>query len=313
MNTLLFVYGAFVAFSKLQSLNVTVDSAAWNSFKLEHAKVYANQLEENVRSAIFTWNKHKIDQFNELESSKFGYSLAVNKWSDLSDEEFSSSVAPLFKDLSNEPDFDAVSLLLQLPNEDLEDVPKEIDWRKSGRVTDVKDQGACRAGWAFAAVGALEGQELKRNFSLKSTIELSVQNIVDCGLKSGCENNLPDTGYTIVATEGGINDAASYPYQAKKMQCRFDKTKTITGADGFMHVKPGSEVLVKKIVAKYGPVSAMIDIAGDIRHYSSGVYVDDKYCKFYQLKHGVLIVGYGHDSKGGDYWIVVSCLIQCRH
>ena len=38
------------------------------------------------------------------------------------------------------------------------EVPAQVDWRERGWVTPVKDQGDCRACWAFAALGVLEAQ-----------------------------------------------------------------------------------------------------------------------------------------------------------
>jgi len=55
--------------------------------------------------------------------------------------------------------------------------PDQLDYRKMGYVTDVKDQGDCGCCYAFASMCALEGQMAKKYGILNP---LSEQNIVDC-------------------------------------------------------------------------------------------------------------------------------------
>jgi cathepsin L len=99
-----------------------------------------------------------------------------------------------------------------------------IDWRKSGLVTSVKDQGACGASWAFSAVGSLEGQHVRQTEKL---IPLSAQNLIDCSSSfgnAGCEGGTIDGAFQYIKATGGIDTEVSYPYEAHDGKCRFNRT-----------------------------------------------------------------------------------------
>ncbi|CAH2046666.1 unnamed protein product, partial [Iphiclides podalirius] len=65
---------------------------------------------------------------------------------------------------------------------------------------------------------------------------------------------------------------------------------------------------VMQAVATVGPVSVAMDAFHDsFQLYSDGVYYEDD-CSTTRLDHAlppkVLVVGYGTDKNGGDYWLV---------
>ncbi len=55
--------------------------------------------------------------------------------------------------------------------------PVSVDWRDSGIVTSIKDQGSCGACWAFSAVAIMESY-LIQNGKQSNSIDLSEQSLI---------------------------------------------------------------------------------------------------------------------------------------
>jgi len=273
----------------------------WEAFKSTHAKRYVDKNEENFRLKVFMENKHKIAKHNQKASNGLkGYSLAMNHFGDLLHHEFVAIMNGFKKTYRT----DSINGSTYLSPHNVV-IPKSIDWRTKGYVTDVKDQGQCGSCWSFSATGALEGQHYRK---LGFMTSLSEQNLVDCSKSygnDGCSGGLMDNAFSYIKDNNGLDTEESYPYEARDDKCRF-KTRDVGATDtGFVDIPEGSEEKLKEAVGTNGPVSVAIDASHEsFQFYSKGVY-DEEDCSSEQLDHGVLVVGYGTDANSKeDYWIV---------
>lgn len=115
-----------------------------------------------------------------------------------------------------------------------------------------------------------------------------------------------DNAFQYIKVNHGIDTEKSYPYKGKDENCRFNKDTVGATDNGFVDIKSGSEDDLKKAVATMGPVSVAIDASSDgFMFYKDGIF-DDPDCgsSIWDLDHGVLVVGYGVDKNGRDFWIV---------
>jgi cathepsin L len=162
-------------------------------WKSHHTKQYSDFGEEKVRYVIWQDNLKKIDAHNRLAKS---YTLKINHFGDLTNTEYKHRNG-LLKNAHNKTSFG--STFLPAANVKL---PDEVDWRKEGYVTEVKNQGQCGSCWSFSTTGALEGQHFRKTGKL---VDLSEQNLVDCSKKNhGCQGGLMDFAFQYIKDNHGI-------------------------------------------------------------------------------------------------------------
>lgn len=280
----------------------------WNAYKMAHKKHFDSEMEDKFRMKIYAENKHKIAKHNQrYEQGLVSYRLEQNKYGDMLHHEFVHTMNGFNRTAKHNK---------QLYSKGREwrgatfispahvTVPDHVDWRKKGAVTDVKDQGKCGSCWSFSTTGALEGQHFRQTGYL---VSLSEQNLIDCSAaygNNGCNGGLMDNAFKYIKDNGGIDTEKSYPYEAIDDKCRYNPRNSGAEDVGFVDVPQGDEQKLMEAVATVGPVSVAIDASQEsFQFYSTGVYYDDN-CSSENLDHGVLVVGYGTDETGGDYWLV---------
>jgi len=264
----------------------------WEAFKIKYGKNLLTGAEHDVRKSIFGDNLKFIEKHNaEHALGLHTYTVGVNQFADMTNEEFVTQFTG-FKPMEGTK---------ETAIEVVGDLPKSIDWRQMGAVTPVKDQGRCGSCWAFSTVGTIEGAHFKKTGEL---VSLSEQNLVDCSMRNhGCNGGNPYVALMFTLRNGGLDTEASYPYEARQHQCRFDENNVGATISGARQIIQGSEDDLTKVLGTVGPVSVAIDAGHySFQLYQSGIY-NEPYCSSYRLDHGVLAVGYGTEN-GQDYYIV---------
>jgi hypothetical protein len=259
----------------------------------------------NAMLRTFQTNTRLIAEHNARDD--VSYEMSINHFAHMSYDDFSDLMLPSKGKFVYHPENKAK--VTHVPGTNGA-APASIDWRSLGGVTQVKDQGACGSCWSFSAVGALEGAHFAKH---KKLISMSEQHLVDCAWNygkdpygnNGCDGGLPFLGMEYIMDAGGIDTEEFYPYLMQDSYCRFSKDHIATSITGYGNVTVGDEAALADAVSTYGPISVAIDVTESMVFYGSGVYYEPA-CKsdFADLNHGVLVVGYGSNTAGQDYWIV---------
>lgn len=110
----------------------------YEEWRVKHGKLSNNLGEKEKRFEIFKDNLKFIDEHN---AEKRTYKVGLNRFADLSNEEYRSMY------LGFRSDSNRLAKVVTKSNRYAasvgDNLPESVDWRKQGAVAQVKDQGGC--------------------------------------------------------------------------------------------------------------------------------------------------------------------------
>ncbi|KAF2303047.1 hypothetical protein GH714_012925 [Hevea brasiliensis] len=173
----------------------------------QHGRVYKDADEKQKRYLVFKDNVQRVTEPREAPVTQRieafnngvdrGYKLGLNKFADLTDEEF-RTMHHGYKRPASSKLMSSSSKSTSFRYRNFTAVPATLDWRKAGVVTPVKDQGSCE------------------------------QELVDCdtaGGNEGCEGGLMDNAFQYILNQG-LSSEANYPYKGSDSICNRKKAAT---------------------------------------------------------------------------------------
>ncbi|UCH42144.1 MAG: hypothetical protein JSW16_04770 [Dehalococcoidales bacterium] len=195
-----------------------------------------------------------------------------------------------------------------------EPLPSSWDWRTSGKVTPVEDQGGCGSCYAFAAIANIESKLLidqagTYDFSENNAKECNYHETAPIGDGTSCEGG----NYPLVASffsqDGTVLDSCD-PYVDSDVSCNSSCAYKKTLLDWRLicgDAVPDTDLL-KSYIYEYGPVYTTL-YANSVYGFHSGY--DGSYTFYYTgtqtPNHAVLIIGWDDDllhAGGTGGWIV---------
>ena len=174
------------------------------------------------------------------------------------------------------------------------------DWRTTGAVTPVKDQGPCGSCWTFAAMAAFES-----NYFITNRVSFTgaEQQLLDCSHAGTCGGGASHTAWDNLQGYGTA-DAGVYPYAGADSQCKWAKpTPYHWAAWGWVNednpIAPAPVEKIKAQLCRRGPLKTSVVAGTDgFPAYRGGVLneITNK-----PTDHAVTIVGWD-DAK--QAWLI---------
>jgi inhibitor of cysteine peptidase len=191
-------------------------------------------------------------------------------------------------------------------------LPAALDWRDSGIVTPVRDQGGCGSCWAFGTVGVMESALWK---SGTANVNLSEQFLVSCN-QSGwsCSGGLTAHKYHFDTlgrnqTEIGAVLESAKPYTASNGTCTTALSHPYR-LSGWQFIVPSEFAMptvdqIKAAIQTYGPITAGVCAGSGWDTYTGGIFSTEESASACggSTNHQIVLVGW-NDNGGNGYWIL---------
>lgn len=290
MSKLALILGAVTLMAMTGYLVMHTDSgvdrdeyeAAFAKFNAKHERAYKTLSDRALRFEVFKANYDLINRHNAQPD--ITYTLAVNKFADLTFEEFKSYYLSEFT-----ADEDTkVHCVVNTDSKDPSVVPNIKDWWSEGVVRPAKNQAICGSGWAFSAGGSIEAALMIKQSTWASVSE---QQLVDCSAvygNSGCHGGLMHRAFNYVLDHNIHNDNI-YPYTGQQQACRIPEIGPANmEIFGCVKAAPNLNGLVEAIAVT--PVAVAMYVMEDLMFYFAGIY-NPKNC-FGTVNHAVVAYGY---------------------
>ena len=190
--------------------------------------------------------------------------------------------------------------------------PSKWDWREQGKVTSIKNQGACGACYAFASLGNIESKML---IDGAGSFDFSENNAKECNYDQASCNGYNYQGIANLLSQEGVVLESCDPYVASDVSCKSTCTyiKALLDWRRICSGSVPSTTLLQDYIYTYGPVYTALYAGDDSAPSWDSEFstYDGSYTLYYTgsdtPNHAVLIVGWDDDlahAGGTGAWIV---------
>lgn len=295
---------------------------AFASFVLHNGRVYASAAEYQRRFLLFSQRIQAIQRHNAGNGSRPLWRAAVNRLTDLTDQELASLRGRHGRRTNHHL---LGSSLLQyaqtVRTKGTISLPNSVTWSHLRSVKDIQDQKGCGSCWAFATASVLRAHsEIYRHTRTFSQQELvsCVKNPKHCGGTGGCAGATSSLAMEYVLAHGLVTDE-QYPYVGTDGPCpsallssldsnltsdvsltsSFPTNRDSIGMLGWTHLPENQLYPVQRALVDWGPVAVSISATKFFNSYESGIM--DSCVQDAVIDHAVMLFGYGEDN-GIKYW-----------
>lgn len=172
---------------------------------------------------------------------------------------------------------------------------RAFDWRSMGKITPVRDQGACGSCWAFATLGAYESSY---GIVKSSAVDGAEQHLLSCSRAGSCGGGW--WAFDFVLTTGNATEV-TYPYTGTDSVCDLAVAAPLKEASWSYVASTGGIPKIdemKKALCAYGGLAVAVRATDAFQAYTDGVFNENDPG---EVNHGVTVIGWDDDKKA---WLI---------